>query len=263
MTEWNAAGYERISALQQKMASEALALTQFKGFERVLDVGCGSGRVTAGLASLVPDGEVLGVDASSEMIAFASQAAEAAGLKNLHYAVADARRLEFDAEFDAIVSFNALHWIPQQESALRGLHKALKPHGWAHIRLVTRGQRVSLEDTLEAVARSERWADYFRDHVDPYLHLTASEYGSLAERCGFVVDNSRVYDETWDFLSHENFQNFLRVTTVAWTAKLPSSETAAFLDDVLARYRTVACSQLGEEYLFRFYQMDLRLTHRP
>ena len=71
MTEWDASGYARISGLQQAMASEVLALLDLKGSERVLDVGCGNGKVTAEIASRVPDGTVLGVDSSAEMIASA------------------------------------------------------------------------------------------------------------------------------------------------------------------------------------------------
>ena len=69
MTEWDACGYARISALQQAMATEVLALLKLNGSERVLDVGCGNGKVTAEIASRVPAGTVLGIDSSADMIA--------------------------------------------------------------------------------------------------------------------------------------------------------------------------------------------------
>ena len=72
MTEWDAAEYSRRSGLQEAMAQEVLALLDLKGSERVLDVGCGDGKITAEVATRVPRGEVLGVDASQEMITFAS-----------------------------------------------------------------------------------------------------------------------------------------------------------------------------------------------
>jgi len=59
MTEWNAAGYARIGGLQEAMAAEVLSLLELKGAERVLDLGCGSGKVTAEIAARVHKGTVV------------------------------------------------------------------------------------------------------------------------------------------------------------------------------------------------------------
>src|SRR5262245_21416562 len=72
MTEWPASDYYRQSSLQQVMAEEQLGLLTLEGTERILDVGCGDGKVTAELAARVPGGSVLGVDPSRDRVAFAS-----------------------------------------------------------------------------------------------------------------------------------------------------------------------------------------------
>jgi trans-aconitate 2-methyltransferase len=72
MTEWNAESYSRQSSLQQAMAEEQLSSLTLEGSERILDVGCGDGKITAAIAARVPRGSVLGVDPSRDMIAFAS-----------------------------------------------------------------------------------------------------------------------------------------------------------------------------------------------
>ena len=72
MTEWSAAEYATVSELQRAMAAEALSLLNLKGTERVLDLGCGNGKVTAEIAARAPEGAVVGIDASADMIAFAS-----------------------------------------------------------------------------------------------------------------------------------------------------------------------------------------------
>src|SRR5207253_9490301 len=100
MTEWNAAEYARISGLQAAMAKEVLALLDLEGSERVLDIGCGDGRITAEIAAGVPRGSVLGVDPSHAMIAFASSHFALPIRPNLRFEVADARRLPFREEFD-------------------------------------------------------------------------------------------------------------------------------------------------------------------
>jgi trans-aconitate 2-methyltransferase len=256
MTEWNAAGYVRISELQATMAAQMLGLLELKGSERVLDIGCGDGRITVGMAARVPQGSVLGVDASEKMVEFAKQRLAAEPRSNLRFEVADARRLRFQNEFNLVVSFNALHWVPEQELALRGIRSAMKADGQAQLRLVPKGERKSLENVLEETRLSSRWTKYFDDFHDPYLHLTADEYGKLAEQHGFRVLDLRVQDEAWDFKSREVFFAFGSVTFVAWSQQVPEAERPSFVEDVLDRYRLVA----GEENAFKFYQMDISLA---
>jgi trans-aconitate 2-methyltransferase len=260
MTEWNATEYSRISSLQAAMAEEVLALLDLKGTERVLDVGCGNGRTTAEIAARVPRGTVVGVDASKEMIAFA--ASHASVHPNLQFAVADARNLPYRDEFDVLVSFNALHWIPEQEQALLSIRSAIKPNGRAQLRLVPNDQRKSLENVLEETRLSTRWNLYFRNFRDPYLHLTAEDYRNLAERTGFKVSRMQIDDKAWDFESRSAFLAFAAVTFVEWTQHLPEADRPAFANDVLDRYQQIAANHPGEENFFRFYQMDITLVPR-
>lgn len=260
MTEWNAPEYARLSGLQAAMADEAIALLDLKGTERVLDVGCGNGKITAEIAARVPRGSVLGVDASAAMIAFASGDADRTSHPNLQFAVANAGHLPFQHEFDLIVSFNALHWIPEQADALRSIHSALKPDGLAQLRLVSKGERKSLEDVIEETRRSALWARYFEGFHDPYLHLPPEQYAALAERQGLEVRRLHTEAKAWDFESRSAFLAFSSVTMVEWTQHLPEAERTAFITDVLDRYQPVAADVPGEENLFRFYQMDITLS---
>ncbi len=242
------------------MAQEVLALLSLKGSERILDVGCGDGRVTAEIAARVPDGSVVGVDASQDMIAFASRRFDRGTQPNLHFEVADARSLGFQDEFDLAVSFNALHWITDQQLPLRCIHSALHRSGRAQLRLVPDGERKSLETTIEETRLSSRWAQYFPDFVNPYLHMTSEQYQALAADVGFTVLACEVNAKSWDFGTREAFFAFGMVTFVEWTQHLPVSDRPGFVNDVLDRYRPVAADKPGEENTFRFYQMDIALT---
>jgi trans-aconitate 2-methyltransferase len=258
MTEWDAPEYARVSGLQQAMADEVLSLLELKGSERVLDLGCGNGKVTARIAERVPRGSVLGVDASSEMIAFATQNFSGAAYPNLRFEVMDICAVPFEREFDLVVSFNALHWIPEQDRALRRVRAVMKSDGRAQLRLVPKGERKSLEDVIEETRRYSKWAGYFEGFRDPYLHLTPEEYRALAEREGFRVERLHVADKGWDFGSAATFAAFGDVTFIAWTQVLPETERPVFVRDVLERYRLVA----GDDRTFRFYQMDVALVPR-
>ena len=201
---------------------------------------------------------MVGVDFSSNMVAFASSQ-YAASHPNLKFQVADARHLPFGPEFDLVVSFNALHWVPEQELALKSIHAALKPEGRAQLRMVFRGERKSLEDVLQETCHSPRWHQYFTSSRDPYLHLTPEEYAALAEQNGLEVRKLHTAAKAWDFESREAFFAFGSVTFVEWMQHLPESERPAFINDALDRYRQVAVDAPGEENFFRFYQMDILL----
>jgi trans-aconitate 2-methyltransferase len=239
------------------MAQEVLALLDLNGSERILDVGCGEGKITAEIASRVPRGSVVGVDPSHDMIDFAQDHFTHA---NLRFEVADARRLSFKNEFDLTVSFNALHWIPDQDAALRSIRSALTPGGKTQFRLVTAGARQSLESVVEETRAAPEWETYFKNFQDPYLRLTPDEYVAVAERNGFRVLRVSTQDHSWDFGSRATFADFSAVGLVAWTDRLPAAERQKFLDQVLDRYRSVTAARAGEENTFKFYQTDVAMT---
>jgi trans-aconitate 2-methyltransferase len=256
MTEWNAKLYSECSSLQQAMAADVLQALDLTGSEWVLDVGCGDGRITREIARRVPKGRVVGVDASSNMIALASQKSR----PNLRFEIADARSLPFGHEFDLVVSFNALHWIHEQDLALSSIHKSLKPGGMAHLRLVPMGVRKSIETVLDETRSSPRWSKYFCEFPDPYLRLTQEEYCSRAQKSGFRVERVQTETRAWDFGTRAEFLAFSAVTMVEWTKRLPESLRSLFITDVLDRYQAVAVEKPAEENTFKFYQMTIVLT---
>lgn len=260
MTEWDAAEYAKMSGLQKAMATQVLSLLELAGDERVLDVGCGEGKITALMASRVPRGMVTGVDPSREMIAFASSHFPTDECPNLLFEVADARSLPFRDAFDLVTSFNALHWVPDQAIALRSIRVAMRPTGRAQLRLVTAGERESLESVVERARKSPQWRGYFQDFHDPYLRLTPAQYAATAERNGLHVLAAHTRDETWHFKTRVAFFTFAAVGLVAWTQYLPETERAAFVDDVLDRYRAITGDPPSAETTFKFYQTDFTLA---
>src|SRR4051812_17689039 len=129
MTTWNAQDYARNSSQQQIWARELIAKLNLRGGERLLDIGCGDGKVTAELASMLPRGSAVGVDVSREMIGFANDNFAPDDSPNLSFARMDASNLTFEREFDVIFSNAALHWIRDHRPVLRGIARSLRPGG--------------------------------------------------------------------------------------------------------------------------------------
>jgi trans-aconitate 2-methyltransferase len=257
---WSGADYARHSSLQAAMADEVLSGLPLRGDEQLLDVGCGDGKLTARIAARLPHGAVLGVDASADMVAYAQQQFGTGGWPNLRFEVADARRLDFGPRFDTVVSFNALHWVPQQDLALRGIRRALKPQGRAHLRLVTRCELTSLEEVAEAVRQEPDWVDAFAGFSDPYLRLDAAQYSALATSLGLRLLSSHSAIKCWDFGSQEAFFGFCNAGFGAWTQVLPPARQREFVEAVMQRYLAVIDAAFGERYTFHFMQTDVVLA---
>ncbi|MBS1369532.1 MAG: methyltransferase domain-containing protein [Lentisphaeria bacterium] len=90
--------------------------------QKILDLGCGTGDLTAVLAAKGAD--VLGIDNSAEMIVKARY-----GHPELMFAEIDALELPYDEEFDTVFSNSVFHWIPDVDRLLSEIRRALKPGG--------------------------------------------------------------------------------------------------------------------------------------
>ena len=193
------------------------------------------------------------------MVAFANEHWTAAH-PNLQFAVADARHLPFQHEFDLVVSFNALHWISDQDLPLRGIHNALKSEGKAQLRMVIKGERTCIEDVIDDTRKSPRWAGYFKDFNDPFMHLTPEQYAALAEQQGFRVLSIRTSDKAWDFGSRDAFLSRMKVTMIEWMQHLPEDGPRRLYQRRARSLRKSSRPAPGEENYFRFYQMDIVLA---
>ena len=252
--DWSGEDYARVSAPQRSVAAETLAGLALAGTERVLDIGCGDGFLTREIAARVPDGFVVGVDASPRMVSSA-HGADVKAPAGPRFLRADARRLPFGAGFDLAVSFNALHWVPQLDEALAQIAAVLRPDGRAVLQMVCAGSRPSIESTAMRVARSDHWATHFRDFAAPFNHVDPADFAQLADDCRLRVHTLTVRDREWDFGSRRQFTDWCSVGSTAWTDRLGEADRLAFVEDLVSAYEPIA----GRPGLFRFMQMRAEL----
>lgn len=105
-------------------------LPHIKPFHKILDIGCGPGTITCDFANLVPDGSVIGIDASSEVITSAQAEAESRNLKNVTYRVGSAHELPFDDEtFDVVHCHAVLVHLAEPAKAVREMRRVCKIEG--------------------------------------------------------------------------------------------------------------------------------------
>lgn len=127
---WDGDEYDRISAPHAAMGASALERLALDGHERVLDAGCGSGRLTERLLERVPLGNVVALDHSTSMLERAGARLERFG-RSVTFACADlgSPPLPVDGQFDAILSTATFHWVPDHDALFAGLAAVLRSGG--------------------------------------------------------------------------------------------------------------------------------------
>jgi trans-aconitate 2-methyltransferase len=259
VADWDGVSYRQVSALQMWLATQSLSGVSMAGDEHVLDVGCGDGRITAAIAGQLPDGSILGIDPSPRMVD-AAQELTSPDSPRLRFAVGDVLTMDYRHEYDAVVSFNALHWVLDQHTALSRVRTALRDTGWALVQVVCAGPRPSLEHMAMLTCSAPAWSGNFTGFRAPFRHVDPDEYADLAARAGLRLVERDVTDRSWDFDSAEEFARWCRVGFDSWTARLPDEPAAdAFVADVLDTYASVT----GSTRRLRFMQLRARLQPIP
>jgi SAM-dependent methyltransferase len=192
---WNSDLYQSSHSYVWQYGRDLLALLDAKPSERILDVGCGTGQLTAEVAER--GAEVVGVDASPDMIAGARK-----NHPDLRFEVADATSLPFAESFDAVLSNAALHWVRDQSAAIASISKALKPGGRFVFEM---GGRGNLHDALEAGCAALRSLGVAAPEGRiPWYFPTIGQYAALLESRGFELRFAALFDRPTALTDSEN-----------------------------------------------------------
>lgn len=225
--------YNYHSRQQANVAFTALKKSYFKGDEKILDIGCGSGKVTANLAGRVPQGMVLGVDLGAGMISFA-KSNYAPFYPNLKFAQGDALDLKSKDDFDFICSFSSLHWILDQESLLAKVHKALKKGGKI-LFTIPCAPLPEVAAVFKEVIAQEPWFDLLKSSQSLRRKYTESEYVKLLKEAGFNEINVTAVPFTYHFETKREFAFWFAAFTPLLVA-LPPAMHEEFLMALTDRY---------------------------
>jgi trans-aconitate 2-methyltransferase len=198
-----------------------------EGNERVLDAGCGTGRVTAVLAERLPNGRVIALDGSRSMIEQARDRLATFG-DRIEYVVADlGSPLPIHRPIDAILSTATFHWVPDHDALFRNLAAVLRPRG----RLVAQCGGVGNIASIQAVLATigDGWLG------DVHFETPEATARRL-EAAGFVDVDCWLSDEPTTFEPGEPFETYLRTVVLgSHVARLPQPERAAFVQEVASR----------------------------
>ena len=231
--EFDGEKYKLASNQQKAWGKKLISELEFEGGERILDLGCGDGVLTAELAKFVPDGFVLGIDASESMIETARK--DHAGA-NVRFELLDINAIDFESEFDLVFSNATLHWVKDHRKLLRNVFKALKNRGAARFQFAGDGNCSNLIRIVQAVMSAKDYASYFLEFDWPWYMPAVKEYQALLDEIAFA--EKRVWIENADtyFVSAEAMTKWIdQPSLVPFLGCVAKKDRQRFRDAVVGR----------------------------
>jgi trans-aconitate methyltransferase len=228
---WNPDTYARNARCVAELGQPVVALLAPSPGERILDLGCGDGALTARLAEVGVT--VVGVDASPELIA-------AARARGLDARVMDGQRLSLDERFDAVFSNAALHWMPDAAAVALGVYQCLVPGGRFVGELGGHGNVAAIVTALVAVM-GRRGLD--GGAMLPWYFPTVDDYSELLQESGFEVVSIEMIPRPTPLPT--GMLGWLATFGDPFFKHLPLDERAAATAEVCEMLRPALCDSRG------------------
>lgn len=236
MVRWDAEDYGRSSSAQQVWARELIAKLRLQGSEAVLDIGCGDGKVTAEIAALVPNGRVVGIDNSPEMVGFAARGFSGESTRNLLFLLRDASELDFREEFDVVFSNATLHWVIDHRPVLHGICRALRPGGRVLLQMGGRGNAAEILAVMDSLPADPKWQRYFPEPVNPYAFYGPEEYAGWLIEAGLTPVRLELLAKDMAQPGKVGLASWVRTTWLPYTQRVPEEMRDEFVADIVERY---------------------------
>jgi trans-aconitate 2-methyltransferase len=219
--DWDGRTYDRVADPMTRWGTAVLDRLPLAGDERVLDAGCGSGRVTEQLLERLPRGHVVALDGAPSMIEAARDRLVRFG-ERVTYVVADlGRPLPVAPPVDAILSTATFHWVPDHDALFRNLAAVLRPGGRLVAQCGGAGNIASVQRVLAGIGDGWLGPVHFADPATTTSRLATA---------GFVEIDCWLTDEPTDFAPGPDFEAYLRTVVLgAHLERLPASQHDAFV----------------------------------
>jgi trans-aconitate methyltransferase len=229
--EFDGEKYKKASSHQKEWGKRIISELKLQGDERILDLGCGDGTVTAQLSQCVKNGFVLGIDASKGMI---DTAQKRYAKNHLEFKLLDINDMNFNNEFDLIFSNATLHWIKDHSRLMDNCKRALKKGGLIRFNFAAHGNCIHFFKIIrETMALNEKCCFsellVWGENADRYFPDAESMAGwidqpSLVPFLKYVPQNvkegfrDRVVSKMLESTGQENgtfFETFRRINVYA------------------------------------------------
>jgi trans-aconitate 2-methyltransferase len=194
--KWDAVQYDSVKAPQVDAGKELIRLAEVKKNDSVLDIGCGTGKLTLEISRHASQGTVLGIDPSAEMLQKAEEISETGD--NVRFMLLSGQSMHFADQFDLAFSNSALQWIHEQQEVIRLVYRSLKKGGRIAFQLPAKNFCREFFAYTGAVITLLGYEKYFSSWQTPWCLPTKEEYETLLKDAGFI--NINVYSKDYRLL---------------------------------------------------------------
>jgi trans-aconitate 2-methyltransferase len=260
MYQWDAEEYRASSSNQKKWALELLSKLDLGGSERVLDIGCGDGEITAAIARRVPRGSAVGIDSSRDMIDLAVRHYPSDRWPNVSFLLKDAREIDFNEEFDAVFSNACLHWVVDHRPVLAGIRRCLKPSGRVLLQMGGKGNAVTVLEAIDAVLKMPRWAGYFEGFIFPYAFYGPDDYRHWLASLDFRAKRVELLPKDMVHEGADAFAAWIRTTWLPYTERVPKPLREEFIDDIVAAHARIRPPDADGSIHFTMVRLEVEAT---
>ncbi len=209
MSAWDATRYQAQHSFVWRFGASLLESLKPQAGERILDVGCGTGQLTAEIAR--SGATVIGLDKSAEMLAEARK-----NYPDLTFVQGNAAGFHFPEPFDAVFSNAVLHWVKDAEGAVKSISQALRPGGRFIAEFGGHGNIATVLAALRVVFGPDA------DQRSPWYYPSIGEYAPILERHGFEVRDASLFDRPTPLEGEDGLANWLRMFTGTYLRDLPA-----------------------------------------
>ncbi len=221
--KWDAELYEARHSFVWQFGKGLVETLNPQPGERILDVGCGTGQLTAKIAE--SGASVVGLDSSPAMIGQSRQ-----NFPKLQFVLENVAAMQFNAEFDALFSNAALHWVLDAQTAAHAMSKALRKGGRFVAELGGRGNIQTIEQPNDATV-----ARYLGDHAPASNNYFPGigEYTTILENAGFEVRSADLYDRPTPLEGENGMADWIRQFKWFYFEALPPEQRTKALEDTV------------------------------
>lgn len=255
---WKADEYYQNSSSQKNAAADLMKFVTIQNDWKILDVGCGDGKITAEIGAKACQGTVVGVDTSPAMIEFAQTTFSSQDFPNLQFYLKDAQNLDYNNDFDAIFSFTTLQWVQSHNAFLEGAYASLKPHGVLAVTMPM-GLPLTLEQAVTELISTPEWSSYFADFSTGWNFISDKEYGLLLSSNRFVSDRLAIVPQRDIFPNRDVFEKFVG-QWFPYLRPLPEDLKKTFLTKVVDRFLELETQFPNGEVHFKIRRLEVIAT---
>jgi trans-aconitate methyltransferase len=226
--QWDARLYDDKHSFVWKQGTSLLDLLAMMPGERILDLGCGTGHLTAQIATA--GAEVIGLDSAPTMIEQARQT-----YPHLHFEVGDARHFSFAEPFDAVFSNAVLHWIKDPQEVIGCVRRALKPRGRFVAEFGGQGNVKAIVAAIEKVTQATGCGTF----ENPWYFPNIADYSILLAQAGLEITYATLFDRPTPLEGETGMRHWIEMFANDLLTKVGSDKREYFFGHVEKELRPI------------------------